>query len=112
MRKAAAVYFMILFVFMGMSVYEAGNLGTAVTAGKGFEINSSYISCNGGYKDTRIHVVLTEESDDMERLFQEIREFHDNMNGKPDKLVIYLYDIREILSAYEYVETAVFADGE
>ena len=111
MRKAAAVCFIIFCICVGMRLFEVKGLRTASEEWR-FEIKSSYISSNGGYKDTRIHVILKERSRDREYLVHEIREFHDKMNGKSDRLVIYLYESREKLAAGQYVETAVFEADE
>ncbi|MBT9775591.1 hypothetical protein GPL15_03580 [Clostridium sp. MCC353] len=112
MRKAAAVFFIILFLCTGMRLYETGSLKLHEAAEQKFEISSSYVRSSGGYKDTRIHVVLIEESEDRERLFHEIRDFHDKMNGKPDRLAIYLYESREKLADGEYLEMTVFTGDE
>lgn len=60
--------------------------------GQRFRIWQSFIHDGGGYRDTTLRVILcTKDASDLDTIFREIQIFHDNMNGKPDSLTIYLY---------------------
>lgn len=57
-----------------------------------FRIWQSHINSSGGYKQTTLQVILCDGTiDTSNKIFDEIREFHDQMNGEPDSLTIYLY---------------------
>lgn len=60
--------------------------------GQRFRIWQSYINEGGGYRQTTLRVILCDGTiDTSNKIFDEIRVFHDRMNGKSDSLTIYLY---------------------
>lgn len=111
MKKLVIIYILTTIIciwvrFIGF-IGESGNVGI-MRENKNFEISSSYISNSGGYKDTRIHVILKESPGDLEKVFGDVKEFHNKMNGEPNRLAIYLYESREKLEAGEFIDETVF----
>lgn len=51
-----------------------------------FSFESSY------YKDTSIWVIVNVQDYDMVDMFEEVRDFYNNLNGEPDELEIRLYN--------------------
>lgn len=60
--------------------------------GQRFRIWQSFIKGYPDGKDTDLRVILcTDDITDLNAIFQEVRVFHNRMNGKSDSLTIYLY---------------------
>lgn len=62
-----------------------------------FEIYQSFISDGGGYRTTYLRVFALNQEYNISLLLDEIREYHDNMNGISDELEITLYGSEEEL---------------
>ena len=54
----------------------------------------SYRFTSSDDNDTLIYVIVNERNYDNTDLFEEIREFHNKLNGEPNKLMIKLYNSR------------------
>lgn len=59
-----------------------------------FEIFQSYRFTSSDDNDTLIYVIVNERNYDNTDLFEEIREFHNKLNGEPNKMMIKLYNSR------------------
>ena len=108
MKRTITVCFIMLFLCIGIGHHGKWGIRKSGDEHRKFDIRSSLISSNGGYKNTRICVIINEKSDDTDMLFREIREFHDKMNGESNQLEIYLYESREKLEIGESVGETTF----
>ena len=63
-------------------------------SGHKFDICQGYSFVSGGYDDTSIHVIVNSEEYDIESMVDEVRNFHNTLNGEADKLEINLYNSR------------------
>lgn len=73
-----------------------------------FSIYHSYIFDGGGYKRTLLQVIVHKKKYNLPELFEEIREFHDRMNGVPDELKIELYDSKDSLSHGDMIDEITY----
>ena len=60
-----------------------------------YEICQSFRFASPNYTDTRINVVVNIKDYELEQLFDDIRAFHNELNGEPDELTIHLYRSRK-----------------
>lgn len=61
-----------------------------------FELFQSFSSSGKNYHDTVLKVIIYRDNN-IQELFDEIRDFHTTMNGMPDELTIQLYESKEDL---------------
>lgn len=81
--------------------------------GQRFRIWQSYINEGGGYRHTTLRVILCDETiDTNNKIFDEIREFHDRMNGTPNELTIRLYRSKMDLMNGNVLEEKTFYKGD
>jgi len=74
------------------------------------EFCHSFIFQNGDTKDVYASVIVNTQDYDLDEMFDRVRDEHDLMNGKPDKLTIRLYDSRDDLKNGNCKGEKVFAD--
>ena len=60
-----------------------------------FEIFQSFSFVSGDYNDTSIRVIVNEIDYDIESMFEEVKVFHNKLNGEPDELEISLYNSKD-----------------
>lgn len=63
--------------------------------GQTFRIWQSFVYSHGGEKDTTLRVILCEEQEDLEQTFENIKAFHENINGVSNTLTIKIYENKE-----------------
>lgn len=81
--------------------------------GQRFRIWQSYINDGGGYRHTTLRVIICDGTiDSSNSIFDEIREFHDHMNGTPNELTIRLYRSKMDLMNGNVLEEKTFYKGE
>jgi len=82
-RTAAAIL-----CLLGIGIFGSTKRGDR----SGFEIYRSFCFTSGGYCNTSLSVIIYEEDYDMDAVFEEVKVFHNSMNGEPDELEIRLYN--------------------
>lgn len=81
--------------------------------GQRFRIWQSYINDGGGYRSTCLHVILCNtDTGDLDMLFEEIRAYHERMNGTPNRLTIHLYKSKIELMSNTKFATKEYEKGE
>lgn len=60
-----------------------------------FMIYQSFITDATNYRHTMLNVIVLVQEYDVDEMCDEVRSFHDRMNGEPDKLDIRLFDSKE-----------------
>lgn len=73
-----------------------------------FKIYQSISIESGGYIDTSISVIVMTKEYETEKLFTEIKDFHNNMNGEPDRLAIYLYSSKRQLRGHNCIDCRIY----
>ena len=66
----------------------------------------------GDYTRCNIRVILCTSDTDTDNIFEEIRSFHDNMNGAHDELTIHLFQSKIDLENNVELATKTFYKGE
>lgn len=62
----------------------------------------------GDYTECNIWVIQCTADTDLDNIFQEIRAFHDNMNGVHDELTIHLFRSKKELESYHGLATKTY----
>jgi len=103
-----------LFVVLSVAGISLGSIlsvrAKPIPPSKEIEFCHSMIFQNGDTKDVYASVIVNTQDYDLEKMFDRVRDEHDLMNGKPDKLTIRLYDSRDDLKAGNCKGEKVFAD--
>jgi len=73
-----------------------------------FEIFQSYSFASGEHRDTIIKVIINVDEYDTENMFDEIKIFHNKLNGKPDKLEICLYNSKNDIKSGNCIGTKTY----
>lgn len=74
-----------------------------------FRIFQSFVMDRDGYTDTTLKVILCEKDIQIsEKLYEEIIQFHDNMNGSSDKMTIYLFESKKDFLEDRVLDKVVF----
>lgn len=73
-----------------------------------FDICQGYSFVSSGYNDTSIKVIVNERDYDIESMFENIRDFHNKLNGEPDELEISLYNSKEDLKNHNCVGSKTY----
>lgn len=76
--------------------------------GQRFRIWRSLSMTGGDYTECNIWVIQCTTDTDLENIFEEIRAFHDNMNGVHDELVVHLFRSKVDMENYNELATMTF----
>lgn len=80
--------------------------------GQRFRIWQSFTMTGGNYTQCDIRVIQCTADNDTDNIFNEIRAFHDNMNGAHEELTIHLYRSKMDLDNCRILEEKTFYKGE
>lgn len=80
--------------------------------GQRFRIWRSFSRTGGDYTECDIWVIQCTADTDTDNIFNEIRAFHDNMNGADDELTIHLYRSKLDLENHVELATKTYIKGE
>lgn len=80
--------------------------------GQRFRIWRSLSMTGGDYTECDIWVIQCTADTDTDNIFNEIRAFHDNMNGADDELTIHLYRSKLDLENHVELGTKTYYKGE
>lgn len=80
----------IIGIYIGSMHSKIGN----ITQEQRFDIFQSYSFTSGDYKDTTIMAIINDGDYDTDTMFEEIKDFHNTLNGESDELTIRLYNSR------------------
>ena len=83
------IMMLIIGIYIGSMHPKIGN-----TQKRGFDIFQSYSFASGDYKDTTIMVIVNDGDYDADTMFEEIKDFHNKLNGESGELTIRLYNSR------------------
>lgn len=81
--------------------------------GQRFRIWQSFISSHPDGRDATLRVFLcTDDTEDLEQIFEEIRAFTTHMNGEDDTLTIHLFRSKLDLENCRELETKTYIKGD
>lgn len=81
--------------------------------GQRFRIWQSFISSHPDGRDATLRVFLcTDDTEDLEQIFEEIRAFTTHMNGEDDTLTIHLFRSKLDLENHVELGTKTYYKGE
>lgn len=80
--------------------------------GQRFRIWRSFSMTGGDYTECNIWVVQCTADTDTDNIFNEIREFHDSMNGAHEELTVHLFRSRMDMENNVELGTKTFFKGE
>lgn len=80
--------------------------------GQRFRIWRSLSMTGGDYTECNIWVIQCTADTDTETIFNEIRAFHDNMNGADDELTIHLFRSKIDLENCRELATKTYIKGD
>ena len=110
-------WFTLLFVVILVScILEASSKPAEVTQpdpGQRFKIYQSLIFSHPDGKDTYLRVILcTGEVEELDEIFNEIKIFHEHMNGVSNSLTITIYGTKMDLENCRILGEKVYRKGE
>lgn len=75
---------------------------------KDFKIFRSYIQTSGSYKQTYLKVIVNEKEYILADLYNNIRDFQENLNGESDELTITIYKSKKDLLNGKALDEEIF----
>lgn len=110
-------WFTLLFVAIAVScTLKSSSNPVYVTqpdTGQRFQIYQSLVFSYPDGKDTYLRVILcTDKVEELDEIFDEIKIFHEHMNGKSNRLIITIYGTKMDLENCRMLEEKTFIKGE